>query len=152
MALDHALQEISKKLKVEPLGALECVKKLPKTQDIEDLQAWVDCLLKENGGLKSQVVAIEAQLKEVGALKAAAEEELVRTQEDRNKVLAISWKFHNFIGHPGDVVNKTRLYDESMGQLGASLSPKVILCLVDYNIKMENLLKELRALLQSAGQ
>ena len=38
-ALEHALQDISKEMKVEPLDALECVKKLPKMQDMEDLQA-----------------------------------------------------------------------------------------------------------------
>ena len=141
-ALEHFLQKISKELKVEPLNALECVKKLLKAQDMADLQARVDCLLKEqdmadlraqvdyllkeNGELKSQVATGEAQLKEVGALKAAVEEELVRTREDRNKAIAISWKFHNFIEHPSDVVNKARLYDKSIGQPGASLGSKII--------------------------
>ena len=151
-ALEHVLQEISKELKVEPHGALECVKKLSKVQDMEDLQARVDCLLKENGKLKNQVAAKEAQLKEVGALKTAVEEELVQTREDQNKALAISRKFHNLTRHSGNVVNKTRLYDASMDQLRASTDPKVIWCLVDYNTKMEKLLKELRALLQPAEQ
>ena len=152
MALEHAFQEISKKLEVELLGTLECVKKLPKAQDMEDLHARVDCLFKENGELKSQVVAREAQLKEVGALKMAVEEKLMRTREDRNKALAIFRKFYDFKMHLGDVVNKAQLYNASMDQPGASLGPKVIRCLVDYNIKMEKLLKELRALFQPNGQ
>ena len=44
--------DMSKELKVEPLSALECIKKLPKEQDMVDLQACVDCLLRENGELK----------------------------------------------------------------------------------------------------
>ena len=62
---------------MEPLNTLEHIKKLPKAQDMADLQAKVDCLLKENGKLKSQVVTKEVELKEMGALKAAAEAELV---------------------------------------------------------------------------
>ena len=55
IALEQALQGISKELKVEPLSTLDCIKKLPKVKDMADLQAWVDCLLKENGELKTQV-------------------------------------------------------------------------------------------------
>ena len=83
----------------------------------------------------------------MGALKTAAEEELVCAREDQNKAIAISRKFHDFIGHSSDVVNKARLYDESIGQPGALPGPKVIWCLVDYNTKMEKLLKEMQALL-----
>ena len=86
------------------------------------------------------------------ALKAAAFEELVSAREDRNKANAISRKFHDFVEHPSDVVNKARLYDESVGQLGASPAPKVIRCLVDYNAKMEKLLKEIQTLLQPGSQ
>ena len=52
--------------------------------------------------------------------------------------------------HPGDVVNKAKLYDESMGQPGVLLAPKVIRCLVDYNTKMEKLLKEMQVLFYPA--
>ena len=76
-ALEHTLQEISEKLKVEPLGALECIKNLPNMQDMKDLQAWVNYLLKENGELKSQVAARKAQLQEAETLKVIVFEELV---------------------------------------------------------------------------
>ena len=88
--MEQALQEISKELKMEPLNALECVKKLPKVQDMANLQARVDCLFKENSELKSYAATREAQLKEVGALKVAVEEELVCAREDWNKAIAIS--------------------------------------------------------------
>ena len=117
-----------------------------------DLQARVDCLLKENGELKSQVTTKEVELKEMEALKATTKAKLMGAWERQNKALAISRKFHDFIGHAGDVINKAQLYNEGMGQPGASPRPKVIRCLVDYDSKMEKLLKEMRALLQPAEQ
>ena len=114
----------------------------------------VDCIFKENGELKTQVEE-RSWLKEIEQLKSwtkAMEEELVRAREDRNKAIAISEKFHNFIGHLGDVINKARLYDESMGQPGASPGSKIIWCMVNYSTKIEKLLKETCTLLQLAGQ
>ena len=35
-------------------------------------------------------------------------------------------KFHTFVGFPGDVVNKARLYNDSMGKSEVALVPKVI--------------------------
>ena len=67
-------------------------------------------------------------------------------------MIAISRKFHDFIGHPGDVVNKACLCDDGMSQPGAPPGFKIIRCLVDYNTKMEKLLKEMRTLLQPAKQ
>ena len=53
IALEKALHKISKELKVEPLNMLNYVKKLPKAQDMAELQAQVDCLLMENMELKT---------------------------------------------------------------------------------------------------
>ena len=61
-------------------------------------------------------------------------------------------KFHAFVEHPGDVVNKALLYDDNMGKLEVAPTPKVIQCLVNYNRKMEKLLKELGAFFQSGEQ
>ena len=126
-----------------PLGALEGVKNLSKAQDFVDLQARMDSLLKGNGALKNQATTREAQWKEAEALKATVLEDLVRVREDRDKAHAIARKFHDFVGHPSNIVNKARLYDKSMGQPGVAPTPKVIQCLVDYNAKMERLLKEM---------
>ena len=76
-------------------------------------------------------MARKAQLKEAEALKAAAFEKLVRVWEDGNKAVSISRKFHDFVGHPGNVINKVRLYNEIAGQPEASRAPNVIWCLVD---------------------
>ena len=97
----------------------------------------------------------ESQRKEMEELKdgtKSLEEELVHAREDRNKAVAISRKFHDFIGHPGNIVNKTQLYDKSTGQPGSSSRPKTIWCMVDYSTKIEKLLKEICTLLQPVGQ
>ena len=52
MAIEEALVDISKTLRVPPLAAAAHIKTLPKKQEMEDLQAWIDCLVKENGELK----------------------------------------------------------------------------------------------------
>ena len=134
---------------------MDGIKKLPKAQDMADLQARVHCLLKENGELRIQVAESEAQCKEVEELKdrvKAMEEELKRTREDRDKVVAMARKFHAFVGYPSDIVNKARLFAKCLSQPGTSSGSKIIWCMVDYTTKIEKLLKEMRTLLQSVRQ
>ena len=152
LAMEDELLEIGRELGMEPLKSLEQIWRLSKVREMEDLQAWIDCLLKENPDLKTQTTNREEKLKEVEALTMAAFEEKVRAQENREKAVTMALKFHAFVGYPGDVVNKASLYDDSMGKLEVAPAPKVIQCLVDYNGKMEKLFKELRALLQLGEQ
>ena len=51
---------IGNELKVAPLKGLDAVKQLLKAQDVADLQARIDCLLKENGELRTHVEEGEA--------------------------------------------------------------------------------------------
>ena len=51
---------------------------------MEDLQAWIDYLLKENGELKGQVAAKEAKLKQMEELRGkivATEVELAKSRK-----------------------------------------------------------------------
>ena len=57
-------------------------------------------------------------------------------------------KFHAFVGYPGKVVNKARLYDESSKKPGTPSRAKVIRCMVDYSTKIEKLLREMGILFQ----
>ena len=91
---------IGNELKVAPLKVLDGVKKLPKMQDLADLQARVDCLLNENRELRTQVAEGEAPCKEIEELKdqdKATKEELKRAQEDWDKAVAMAQKFHAFM-------------------------------------------------------
>ena len=59
----------------------------------------------------------KARRKELDELKdrvKAIEEELKSSWEDRDKTVVMARKFHAFVGYPSDVVNKARLYDESV--------------------------------------
>ena len=50
-------------------------------------------------------------MKEAEARAAAAVEERIRAEAEREKWHTVSWKFFDFIGFPGNVVTKARLYD-----------------------------------------
>ena len=49
------------------------------------------------------------------------------------------------------MLNKARLYDHSLKQPSTDSGVKMMWCMVDYGLKMEKTLKELRALLHSTG-
>ena len=122
---------------------------LPKPQDLTDLQARVDCLLKENGKLKTKVEEGEALRKETVELKdriIALEEEAKTARAERDKAKEVAWKIHSFLGFLGDVLNKARLYDQGLRQPKTASGEKMIKCIV-----MEKTLKALRELLHPTG-
>ena len=102
---------------MEPIDALDRIKALPKPQDLSDLQAQVDCLLRENGELKAKAEEGDALRKEVGELKnriKAVEREVKTARAERDKSKEVAQKVHGFLGYPGDVLNKARLYDHGL--------------------------------------
>ena len=52
LGMEEALEEISTELEVKPRQVVEHIKGLPKAWEMEDLQARIDYLLKENIELK----------------------------------------------------------------------------------------------------
>ena len=148
------MKSVSLHLDVEPRHLLEHIQTLPKPQEMSDLQARVDYLLKENLELKTKVEEGEALRKETVELKdwiATLEEEVKTAREERDKSKEVARNIHAFMGFPSDVVNNVRLYDQVLKQLETSSGAKMKRCMVDYSTKMEKLLKELRALLQPTG-
>ena len=115
---------MNKTLGVEPCIASEHMKTLSKLQDMADLQARVDCLLKENGKLKAKLAARKA--------------ELADTWKKKNKAVEVAQKFQEYVGNSDAVVNKAKLYDKGMLPLGLAPGPKIIWFLVDYAAKMEH--------------
>ena len=143
---------------------LDHIKTLPKPQDLLDLQAWVDCLLRENGELKAKaeegdLLRKEAQESdcssgEVGELKnriVAAEKEVRTARAEQDKLKEVAQKIHDFLGYSGDVLNKARLYDHGLKQPTTDSGVKMMRCMVDYGLKLEKTLKELRSLLHPTG-
>ena len=133
---------------------LDHIKALPKPQDLLDLQARVDCLLRENGELKAKAEEDDALRKEVEELKnwiAAVEKEVKTAKAERDKSKEVAQKVHGYLGYPGNVLNKARLYDHGLKQPTTDSDVKMMRCMVDYDLKMEKTLKELRALLHPIG-
>ena len=62
-----------------------------------------------------------------------------------NVALAFNQKLEVYVGHTGDVVNKARLFDANLAKNQVSVG-KVILVLMDFAEKMEELLDEMRVL------
>ena len=123
---------------------------LSKPQEMSDLQARVDCLLKENSKLKTKAEEGEALRKETVEIKdqiAALEEEVKTAREEQDKSKEVAQEIHTFMGFPGDVVNKARLYDQVLKQPKTSSGAKMMRCMLDYSTKMEKLLMELCTLL-----
>ena len=145
---------VSLELDMEPRLILEHLRKLPKAQDMTDLQARVDYLFKANGELRTRVEEGEALCKEEEELKdriKALEVEVKSTRKDRDKAMEVAQKIHAFVGYLSDVVNKARLYDQCAKQLETSSGAKVIRCMVNYSTTIKKLLKEMYILLESVG-
>ena len=90
----------------------------------------------------------DQKVEEPEARATAAVEERIWAEAEREKWHGVSRKFFDFVGFAGDVVTKARLYDQCMKKPEAVSTPKVLRMLVDFNGRVENLLKELRLLLQ----
>ena len=79
------------------------------------------------------------------------EKEVKTAKAEWDKSKEVAQKVHGFLGYPGDVLNKARLYDHSLKQPTTDSGVKMMRCMVDYGLKMEKTLKELRALLHTIG-
>ena len=150
-SMERFIEAISTYLDSEPVDVLDRIKALPKREDLTDLQAWMDCLLRENGELRAKAEEGDALRKEVEDLKnriKVAEKEVKTARAERDKSKEVAQKVHRFLGNPGDVLNKARLFDHGLKQPMTDSGVKMMRCMVDYGLKMEKMLKELRALLQ----
>ena len=111
----------------------------------------MDCLLKENMELRAKADEGDALRTENKALKDRVKEaekaiKTARTERDRSKKIA--QQVSKFLGNPGDVLNKARLFDHGLKQLATDSGVKIMRCMIDYSQKMEKTLKELRTLIQ----
>ena len=114
----------------------------------------MDCLLKENIELRAKADEGDALRRENKALKNRVKEaekaiKTARTERDRSKEIA--QQVSKFLGSPGDVFNKTGLFDHGLKQPATDSGVKIMRCMIDYSQKMEKTLKELRTLIQPAG-
>ena len=135
---EHAQGELiraqCKKLGNIKLKELEVViNSMPTQKRMNELEAKNNFLLEKANKLR-------ANLKETRKDHHKAVDKL-------NTTLQFNQKFEEYVGHPGDVVNKVRLFDENLTRNLVSVR-KVIPILVDFAKKMEELLDEMRVLFE----
>ena len=149
--MERFIEAISTYLDLEPADVLDRINALPKPEDLTDLHARMDCLLRENGELRAKAEEGDALRKEVEDLKnriKVVEKEVKTTRAERDKSKEVAQKVHEFLENPGDVLKKVRLFDHGLKQPMTDSDVKMMRCMVDYGLKMEKTLKELRTLLQ----
>ena len=133
-AMESFIEEISTYMDSEPADVINQIKDLPKPEDLIDLQARMDCLLKENVELRARAdegdtlraenVELKARANESDALRAENKElkdrmkevereaKAARTEQDKSKEVA--QRVSKFLGSLGDVLNKARLFDHGL--------------------------------------
>ena len=110
---------------------MEAIDHLPSQKRLEELEAKT-AFLQE----KSKKASKELREKKEAHRKAL---------DKLNLSLAFNQKLDTYVGHTGDVVNKAQLFDANLAQHPVA-AKKVILVLVDFADKMEELLDEMRTL------
>ena len=87
---ERFIEEISNFFDAEPVEVMDRIRTLPKPEDLTDLQARVDCLLKENAELRARAdegEALRVENKELKDRMKEAEKEVkvARTKRDKSK-------------------------------------------------------------------
>ena len=167
-AMESFIKEISTYLDSEPADVMARIKDLPKPEDLTNLQARLDCLLKENVELRARADESDALRAEIVGLRAKAdkgealrsenkelkdrmtevEKEAKAARTERDKSKEVAQRVLKFLGSPGNVLNKARLFDHGLKQPATDSEVKIMRCMIDYSQKMEKTLKELRSILK----
>ena len=170
-AMESFIEEISTYMDSDPADVMDRIKNLPKPEDLTDLQAEMDCLLKENvelraradegDALRAENAGLRARADEGDVLRAEnnelndrmkeAEKEAKAARTERDKSEEVAQRVSKFLGSLGDVLNKARLFDHGLKQPATDSGVKMMRCMIDYSQKMEKTLKELRSLLKPTG-
>ena len=91
--MERFIEDISNYFDAEPTDVMDRIKALPKLEDLTNLQARMDCLLKENIELRSKADEGDALRTKNEALKNRVKEaekamKTARTERDRSKEIA----------------------------------------------------------------
>ena len=134
--MERFIEDISNYMDSEPADVMDWIKALPKPEDLTDLQARMDCLLKENVELRAKADegdALQTENKELKDRVKEAEKEVkaARTERDRSKEIA--QHVSKFLGSPGDVLNKARLFDHGLKKPAIDSGVKMMRCMIDYS-------------------
>ena len=131
--MEEALEQIDSDLEVRPNGIIPTIRSLSKAQEVQELRARIAKLLKDIAGLQAQVEDCDWKVEEAEARVAAAVEERIRGEAEREKWHGVSRKFFDFVEFFGDVVTKSWVYDQCMKKPEVVSAPKVLWMLVDFS-------------------
>ena len=107
LVIERFIEEISNFFNAESAEVMDRIRALPKPEDLTDLQAGMDCLLKENTELRARLDegdTIRAKNKELKDWIKEAEKEVKVARTERDKSKEIAQKVCKFLGSPGDVL------------------------------------------------
>ena len=100
-SMERFIEAISTYLDSEPADVLDRIKTLPKPEDLTDLQARMDYILRENGKLRVKAEEGDALWKEVEDLKnriKVAEKKAKMARAERDKSKEVAQKVCVFLG------------------------------------------------------
>ena len=101
----------------------EAFKNVLQPQDLEELEARVNCLLAEMEDLKTQV--------------ARRNDKFWVARQKINKATKVVRKIWEFIMQQDNVINKAKLFETNLMKLRPITKAKVTNVLVDYSAKMD---------------
>ena len=77
------------------------------------------------------------------------DEEAVNSKRKARELVEDVCKILDYIGNSRDIINKAKLFDSRLRRAGQVSKAKVITILVDYGLKMEKILKEMKTMFAS---
>ena len=75
------------------------------------------------------------------------ESDLAMANKKTGEALNLLTQFQSYVGQPGEIVTKARIFDETVAKTLPVIGAKVINIVVDYSSKMEMLLIDMRKLM-----
>ena len=99
--------------------------------------------------LELQISYLLAKTKDLKAHMVRKDDKLQESRWKTNKVVEVIGKIREYIGHPSNIINKTKLYDNDLMKLEPISGAKVINVLVDYSSKIDKNLDKMRILVAS---
>ena len=164
-SMEKAMEQIGSELGVSPNEIIPTIQSLPKAQEMDGLRVRIAGLISENDQLQTQVAdrnqraeaaeaqtlvaatqasPVEARAAAAAEVRtAAAEEAQALAESESTKWHDVSRKFFDSFGFPSDVVTKARIFDQCMKKPKAVSAAKILRMLVDFSVRVENLLKEI---------
>ena len=126
--------EIAKELNVEPLGVLEAVRKLAKPEALEAKDAIIRDLEKDRDDLQARTDWAETECREA--------------QDREKEALRLVRNLSTMLSQPAEAAVRANLYNTQLVSEGHIVGSRVVMVLVEFQARMEVVLKEMRALVE----